>query len=248
MKTPLIPEELWEDAKRATFHTYDRSQSLPYVKRCIELFEQTNRTKDLSDFKEFVFESTTEDFCDVSDADIVVSTIHKAKGREFDDVYMLISDHYSKEPHQMRRYYVGMTRAKKRLFIHTNGDCFQLLNADRHIADYEQYTMPEEIVLQLSHKDVNLGFFTKVKPVVLELRSGDPLTYKETALHTIPTNKPIAKLSQKMQATLSEWEARGYEVKSATVRFIVAWKPKDAPKEEPEMAVLLADLVLTLPS
>ncbi len=248
MKTPLIPEELWEDAKRATFHTYDRSQSLPYVKRCIELFEQTNRTKYLSDFKEFVFESTTEDFCDVSDADIVVSTIHKAKGREFDDVYMLISDHYSKEPHQMRRYYVGMTRAKKRLFIHTNGDCFQLLNADRHIADYEQYTMPEEIVLQLSHKDVNLGFFTKVKPEVLELRSGDPLTYKETALHTIPTNKPIAKLSQKMQATLSEWEARGYEVKSATVRFIVAWKPKDAPKEEPEMAVLLADLVLTLPS
>jgi hypothetical protein len=27
-----------------------------------------------------------EDFCDVSGADVVVSTIHKAKGREFDDV------------------------------------------------------------------------------------------------------------------------------------------------------------------
>ena len=49
-------------------------------------------------------------------------------------------------------------------------------------------------------------------------------------------------MSQNMQKTLSEWKERGYEVKSASVRFIVAWKPKDAPKDEPETAVLLPDL------
>ncbi len=49
-----------------------------------------------------------------------------------------------------------------------------------------------------------------------------------------------------MQNTLSEWKEKGYEVKSASVRFIVAWKPKDAPQDEPETAVLLADLVLAL--
>ena len=128
VRTPLIPEELWKDAKHATFSAYDRSQSLTYIKRCVQLFEQTNKTKYFSDFKEFVFESSVEDFCDVSGADVVVSTIHKAKGREFDDVYMLISDNYSKNVHLMRRYYVGMTRAKKRLFIHTNGDCFNHLS------------------------------------------------------------------------------------------------------------------------
>lgn len=48
-----------------------------------------------------------------------------------------------------------------------------------------------------------------------------------------------------MQNTIHEWKEKGYEVKAASVRFIVAWKPKDAPKEEPESAVLLADLVLT---
>ena len=74
-----------------------------YVKRCVELFEQTNKTKYFSDFKEFVFESSVEDFCDTSRADVVVSTIHKAKGREFDDVYMLISDNYVKDAHLMRR-------------------------------------------------------------------------------------------------------------------------------------------------
>ena len=52
MKTPLIPEDLWEDAKHATFSTYDRSQSLTYIKRCVQLFEQTNKAKYFSDFKE----------------------------------------------------------------------------------------------------------------------------------------------------------------------------------------------------
>ncbi|WP_289199463.1 RecQ family ATP-dependent DNA helicase, partial [Bacteroides acidifaciens] len=163
IKTPLITEELWEEAKYATFSAYDRSQSLMYMKRCVNQFEQTNKTKYFSDFKEFVFESSVEDFCDVSGADVVVSTIHKAKGREFDDVYMLISDIYVKDAYLMRRYYVGITRAKNRLFVHTNGDCFNRLSADRYIVDQRQYNMPEEIVLQLSHKDVYLGLLLSDK-------------------------------------------------------------------------------------
>lgn len=246
IKTPLITEELWEEAKHNTFYTYDRSLSLMYVKRCVEQFEQTNKTKYFSDFKEFVFESSVEDFCDVSGTDVVVSTIHKAKGREFDDVYMLISDSYVKDAYLMRRYYVGITRAKNRLFIHTNGDCFNRLSADRYIVDQRQYNMPEEIVLQLSHKDVYLGFFKERKHEVLALRGGDSLTYSDFFLYSSLTNKPVAKLSLKMQDTLSEWEKRGYKVKSASVRFVVAWKPKDAQKNEPETAVLLADLMLSL--
>lgn len=246
VKTPLIPEELWKAAKHATFSAYDRSHSLMYLKRCVELFEQTNKTKYFSDFKEFVFESSVEDFCDVSGADVVVSTIHKAKGREFDDVYMLVSDSYVKDAHLMHRYYVGITRAKNRLFIHTNGDCFNRLSADRYFIDQRQYDMPEEIVLQLSHKDVNLGFFKELKREVLALRGGDSLNYNDSVLYDPLTNKPVAKLSLKMQNTLLEWKEKGYEVKSTSVRFVVAWKPKDAPKDEPETAVLLADLVLSL--
>ena len=246
IKTPLITEELWEETKHATFSTYDRSLSLMYVKRCVEQFEQTNKTKYFSDFKEFVFESSVEDFCDISGTDVVVSTIHKAKGREFDNVYMLVSDNYVKDVHLMRRYYVGITRAKNRLFIHTNGDYFNRLSADRYFIDQQQYNMPEEIVLQLSHKDVNLGFFKERKQEVLALRGGDLLTYSDFFLYSSLTNKPIAKVSSKMQGTLSEWEKRGYKVKSASVRFVVAWKPKDAPKDEQETAILLADLVLSL--
>ena len=54
----------------------------------------------------------------------------------------------------------------------------------------------------------------------------------------------MAQLSQKMQTELISWSDKGYEVTSASIRFIVAWRPKDAPKEESEHAVLLIDLTL----
>ena len=255
-RTPLIKDAHWEQAKQATYTYYQESQSLSYVKRCIELFEQTNKSKYLTDFKEFVFESQMEDFSDTTGADVVVSTIHKAKGREFDDVYMLVGNtlhtnishcttHYT-DSALMRRYYVGITRAKKRLFLHTNKTCFDSLPVDRYHTDTQIYPMPEEITLQLSHRDVNLGFFKNRKKEILSLKGGSPLLFdeKESILYHPTTREPLAKLSAKMQTTLSEWKTKCYEVKSASVRFIVAWKPKDAPKEESETAVLLADLTL----
>ena len=243
--TPLIADDVWEDAKRKTYEAYATSESLHYLKRCIELFEETNKAKYLTDFKEFVFESSVEDFCDLSGADVVVSTIHKSKGREFDDVYMLITDPLHPTDDVMRRYYVGITRAKQRLFIHTSSSIFDRLPADQRRVDQHSYDMPEEIVLQLSHKDVNLGFFKTRKREVLSLRAGEHLRFDNNYLYSLMTNLPVVQLSQKMQADLISWDKRGYTVSSSTIRFIVAWRPKDAPKEEKEHAVLLLDLCLT---
>lgn len=53
-------------------------------------------------------------------------------------------------------------------------------------------------------------------------------------------------MSIKMQEEISCWAKRGYKVAYGYVRFIVAWKPKDAPKGTTETAVMLADLVLTV--
>jgi ATP-dependent DNA helicase RecQ len=242
--TPLIPDEIWEEAKRATFEIYDGSQCLPYVKRCVELFEKTYRAKYRTDLWEFVFESSVEDFCDVANAEVVVSTIHKAKGREFDDVYMLVSDSPYKDDKLFRQLYVGMTRAKNRLFVHTNSDLFSRMLADEVVTDNGQYPMPEEIILQLSHKDVFLDFFKPIKKEVLALRSGDALLLDDCHFIVPTTHRAVAKLSTNMQAGLSAWKEKGYNVRSASVRFVVAWKPKDASKEEPETAVLLIDIVL----
>jgi len=243
-KSPIIPDNIWETAKHQTYQKYASSQALPYLRRSLQIFEQTNRAKYYSDLKEFVFESSVEDFCDITESDIVVSTIHKAKGHEFDHVLMLITHPEHPTDEILRRYYVGMTRAKQTLTIHTNGNLFDTLHTAQHLYDAQAYDEPNEIVLQLSHKDVNLGFSKPYKDTILSLRSGMPLTYHDHCLCLPSTSRDIAQLSIKMNEKIGKWELKGYKVTAAKIRFIVAWKSKDAPKDEKESAIVLADLVM----
>lgn len=240
----IIPDDVWENAKAATSAEFAGSTSLQYLQKCIALFEKTNKCKYYTDFIEYVFESSVDDFSDFSDTDIVVSTFHKAKGREFDDVFMLISRAKAVNDDALRRYYVGITRAKERLFIHTDSFIFDHLPADEHQVTQQQYDMPDEVMLQLSHKDVNLGFFKSRKKEILALRAGRQLRFFNNYLYDPSTSQPVAQLSQKMRADLLVWSEKGYNVVAASVRFIVAWRPKDAPREEEDHAVLLIDLTL----
>ena len=116
--------------------------------------------------------------------------------------------------------------------------------ADEHHVCQQQYGMPDEIVLQLTHKDVNLGFFKSRKKELLTLRAGQTLRFYNNYLYDYTTNQPVCQLSKKMQDELCNWIEKGYNVTSTSIRFIVAWRPKDAPKDEKEHAVLLVDLTL----
>lgn len=240
-KAPIIPEGLWSEAKERTAEKYKTSQALPYLRRCWQLFEQTNPAKYYNDFWDFIFESSVEDFCATTEDEIVVSTIHKAKGREFDHVFMLFTEPQLITEPVVRHLYVGITRAKSSLVIHTNSDLFRHMHATQRLRDVTQYGLPDEIVFQLTHRDVYLDFFKDHKQQILALQSGDRLTYKSHYLFSA-NNNAVAKLSKDMQQKLQDWEARGYHADYATIRFVVAWKSKDAPKQAPETAVLLVDL------
>ena len=242
--SPLISDDVWEKAKSKTCERYSTSESLQYFKRCVEVFEHTNKVKYRTDFVEFVYESSVEDFCTYSGNDIVVSTIHKSKGREFDDVYMLISKKNAATDVDLRKYYVGITRAKQRLFIHTNCSLFDNIVADERVVDRNNYDMPDEVVLQLSLKDVNLNFVKSRKSEILKLRAGDNLRYDNYYFFN-DNNIKVSFLSQKMQKELEAWYNKGYALYSSKISFILAWRPKDAPKDEPEYAVVLIDLSLT---
>ena len=105
--------------------------------------------------------------------------------------------------------------------------------------------MPNEVVLQLSHKDVNLGYFKSRKKVILNMRAGQKLHYDNNYLYDLKTKKRVGQLSQKIQGELCMWKEKNYHVSEVIIRFIVAWRPKDSPKEEKEHAVMLVDLTLS---
>lgn len=121
---------------------------------------------------------------------------------------------------------------------------FDSLPADQHITDHTAYNMPEEIMLQLSYKDVNLGFSKDHKAHILSMRAGERLTFSNGYFYSKRNGQPIAQLSHRMTEQLIAWVSRGYKTKDCTIRFIVAWKPGNAPKEEKEYAIPLIDMIM----
>ncbi|MBQ2524233.1 MAG: RecQ family ATP-dependent DNA helicase, partial [Prevotella sp.] len=115
-----ITKEIWQAAKQRTLDTYATSTCLSIMQHFFTDFEITHKTYYRSDLREFIFESNIEDFIVSDDKSVFVSTIHKAKGREFDNVYLLSSIPDVRDVEDMRAYYVGLTRAKRNLYLVTN--------------------------------------------------------------------------------------------------------------------------------
>ena len=219
-----IPAEIWQKAKRLTMETYATSNCLSVMRQFFEDFELTHKTYYYSDLLEYIFESDIEDFIAADDKSVFISTIHKAKGREFDTVYLLSKIPDGKDVGDMRAYYVGLTRAKQNLFLITNPP---IQNSSISIA--------------LDMHDVWLDFFKIRKESILRQRSGDSLQYNDGYLLN-ERGSYIAALSASGKNKIKVWEDKGYEVTNAKVSYIVAWKPQG---QNVEYAVCLANIILS---
>ena len=201
----------------------------------------------VGDLKEFISESKFEDYCNSNDNAILVSTIHKSKGREFDTVYMLLNNVECVTDEDKRKLYVGITRAKKNLFIHTNNDIFKNISLDGidKAVDNNRYDIPSSIVLQLSYKDVVLDFFKDKQNIIKNIQSGDELFVEFPKMYVERKGEKISvvKFSKDLRKELSELCCNGYDITNikAKTRFSVLWKPKG---ENDEVNIILPDLTL----
>ena len=244
LHSPVISDEIWKNAKKELFSHYHNSACINNVRRLILDFEATHSVKYRSDFEEFLNESKFEDFYDEQDHEVIyVSTIHKSKGREFDNVYMMLKNSAGKTDAERRALYVGMTRAKSNLYIHTNTTLFDKyrINGVEHVVDGAEYGEPTEIMLQTTHKDVVLDFFKNKKEIIFNLRSGTKLKFDDVYLVAELNGRDVrvAKLSKAFVETLEKLKDKGYSPKSAEVRFVVAWKGEEDTEETP---IILADM------
>lgn len=239
-----ISPERWQAAKQRTEQKYATSKCLEPIKRFFREFETTYTTLYLSDLTEFIFESSIDDFISTEDNTIFVSTIHKAKGREFDTVHLLTfgtkennNDQISQE--SLRTLYVGITRAKKNLYIYNQSPT---INNSPTIDDQPLLPSVPSIVFGLGMKDVWLESFGSYKDLILQLRSGDQLFYTDGKLRT-SNGQIIGSLSASMRNRIGEQVRKGYYVSEAEVSYIIAWHPQDQPQDE--IAICLANLILT---
>ena len=246
LQSAVISSEIWEDAKHSLNEYFRESECLENCNNLISDFEETHTySKFRTDLEEFINQSNFEDsYTDELDA-VYVSTIHKAKGREFDNVYMLLNNFTPDGGAESRKLYVGMTRAKNALYLHCGSGIFEMFNVPNINKAYDEeiYSAPAEIALPLTHKSVVLSFFKGKKPLIFKLRSSMPLEVDGNYLTAVidGSRRRVAKFSEKCVETIEDLISKGYSPVGAKVRFIVAWK-EDTDTEE--SAVMLADLYL----
>jgi ATP-dependent DNA helicase RecQ len=229
-KKTIISEESWGDAKDKLIKVFNRSIHLDIIINIINEYEKVNEIKYLSDLKEFLMESTFDEFID-SDT-LIVSTLHKSKGREFDNVYILYEGNNYFNDEEKRLLYVGMTRAKENLFIHYSNEYFDEFKqyANKFYDVDKSYEKPTRLMYELSYSDVKLGYFKYVQHHIYKLKAGDELEFCEDEIMSYKGNK-ILKFSKAYQEQFDKLIDQGYIIYKIQVKFMLYWYNKEEEKE-----------------
>lgn len=173
-----------------------------------------------------------EDFFGEKVETIYVSTIHKAKGREFDNVFLLLDQFTPVTNEAKRQLYVAMTRAKRCLTIHYNGNYLDFIKTDDLIKvdDRGHYPSPNQLAMQLTYKDVWLDFFLPCQPLISQLKCGDLLNIDGNGCSN-SKGQLVLRFSKNIINQINSVKKNNYVPKSARIRFIVYWQKENSDKE-----------------
>lgn len=239
--TYTISDDIWHNAKQELQNTFNNSTKLEICLNIIRDFEATNPHKKYkSDLEMFIRESKLEDFYNHNGETIFVSTIHKAKGKEFDNVFLLLENFNTATDEAKRQLYVAMTRAKQNLDIHLNANYLDRINAENieYITTSETYTPPNRIAIHATLKDIWLDYSINKQLLISQLKSGSTLIVNDyECLNT--QGQSILKFSKHFIEKIQDMKTKNYLLKSAKVNFILYWLKEG---EEKEIKIVVPEL------
>ncbi|MCO5272103.1 MAG: RecQ family ATP-dependent DNA helicase [Cyclobacteriaceae bacterium] len=237
----IISDDVWTNAKRELIDKFRSSSKLEVCMNIVKDFEATNpKKKYKSDLEIFIRESKLEDFFNDNGETIFVSTIHKAKGKEFDNVFLMLENFDSATDEAKRQLYVAMTRAKRNLIVHLNSNSLDDILVDNleRIEDNGMYLPPKELAMHLTYKDIWLDYFLKRQHLISLLTCGDILALNgDECLN--PNGQSVLKFSRHFLTQIKSLKGKNYILKSAKVNFIVYWLKEGA---EQEVKIVLPEL------
>lgn len=251
-----LDNDTWTKSAEMVVEHFRGSECLEMFRNCLEAFnEECPGRKYISDFENFLLESRLEDFSKSRSSEIIVSTIHKSKGCEYDNVYISLKGLGDITDKERRMIYVGMTRAKNNLSVHySDVNLFLDKSLQRFIIeDNTVYGAPVEVLMQLSHRDVVLDIFKGCQDSLPGLLSGTGLfvsgdyLYAETGGRRVK----VLRFSSAFRTQLSRMVSKGYLPVKAKVRFQVFWSYEEPTGEtgsptRSEIMIVLPDLLLAL--
>lgn len=209
---------------------HGNSVNYNYLEKTINRLVKNYNELYLSDLNNLIFETNYYD--SYEEESILVSTFHKSKGREFDNVYILYNRNSILTDEDKRMYYVGITRAKENLTILSKMDFsrFKIENLNYQL-DSNSYNEPNHLEFHLTHRDLWLDhsesldqnvFNNLYSGLYLRLNKANELIYK---------NKKIAKLSNAGRNKVINYLNKGYKIKSIQLNYLVYWYKKETNNE-----------------
>ena len=227
-----IDGDVWETAKHDLEYTFGRSRQIGVCRKLIADFESIYRkSRYKSDFCTFVKESSMEDFVDVDTSAVIVSTIHKVKGKEFDNVFLMLDKFNCTKDEEKRQVYVALTRAKNNLSVFLDSTLFDGIKAEPIVRrdDNTEYEDAGELTLLLTLKDVYLDSAEYGQGTISSLMSGDSLQVQENKI--LKDGRFVIYLSKAFMSEYGKLKEKGYVADSAEVNMIVWWKGENKGKE-----------------
>ncbi|MCF6201737.1 MAG: ATP-binding domain-containing protein, partial [Hydrogenimonas sp.] len=226
------------DIRRAMhriYQTYTGSTRLKLLEEVIEGFKKEYEIFYFSLWEEYLQDIQFEDFGE--EAKIVVSTMHKSKGREFDRVVVTIPKHEHNDE-WLRLLYVAFTRAKEELIIVSDDEAltkiisrkkFISLKTDRDLKIIQEKRIFPEAQRHthiMSLRDVVLGY-----SYYSALSLPRPLAGEKCVLETgqesfhlrSKDNRRIERLSKAMTRALKERAQHGWHIEEIEIESVVFW-------------------------
>lgn len=210
-------------------------------------------------FREYLEEIEFDEF-EQSHSRIIVSTMHKAKGKEFASVYVGLKENCIEDDYALRLIYVAVTRAKNQLHIHSK-DRFilQLASYADSVVHYEKHVEePDRIVfimglgdLALSDENAQRGI-EKTQPI-----AGEKIQIIQTTHQTfelVKNSVMIGKLSgvdvtkpERLCMKILQMQTKGYSLEpDVEIEHVVLWNNKlDKQKSQRNYVEILAKVFMS---
>lgn len=261
----VIPAEHYREALDRLRARFSRSIVVEDVTGALQRYADSVGTVYRSDLEEMLANTTVAELMQPEGSDVIVSTYHKAKGRQFDTVYCQVTERFTPADIQaVNLLYVGMTRARHSLVLCDSSAMLHDLDEPfakagvRVTRDSRDYGEPRNVMLAYSLRDVRLGDVESdaTQRAIGGLQAGDALHGRidsrdgggslRFVLDCGDGTHAMVRSSRSMNEKIDRYVCRRggtgrYHVLKADVGYVVRWYDN---KTDREWKVALPRLIL----
>ncbi len=237
----IISQTLFDNAKAYLIEEYTDSSKLNIALKHIHDFEENHDLLTLSFWNNYTWETFAGSFSDTP-SKIIVSTIHRSKGKEFDEVHVILQHehHQNHSDYFKRLYYVALSRAKTLLHIHSYPrQSFKTLESlDISIKENPEKHFPplKKRLLIMQLEDAYLSYLSrntcsqkyvsnhKIKAGASVQLQMDNNGNGYSIMHN---NNVIGRTSKKFTKLIKQSISRGYSINDSEIEYVAKWFCKE---------------------